>query len=229
MSKVLQAAIEFTAATNRWSAGGANSIYMTTGTIWYGMMCRAFLVLERLLRSCIEELSKVDENLAAESRRRRGAGKPLNSLTMGQCLGVLEDLAPTLGSLLSENYPEIAMESEMFPAADREAWGRILALRNRMVHHGPGFFDSVDYFSGRIWRSYEIDEPLHQQAQDVWRVGRELCRSAAVLTCIALQNVSAADALRALAQAESVQLELSEISASGNQAIEDLHASSGKT
>lgn len=224
MSDVLDTAVEFTAATTRWSTGGSRSLYMTTGTIWYGMMCRSFVLLERLLRSCLIELSRVDESLVAESRRRRGYGRALDSLTMGQCLGVLEDLAPRVMHVLSTNIPNLDVGGDLLADSELKAWQRIVSLRNRMAHHGPGFLDSIDLFSGRVWREYEIQEPLDQQAKDVWELGRQICRSRVVLSCVSLGGVSPEEAIIKLDAAETTQFTFKEISARGNQAIDAFHA-----
>lgn len=225
MSDVLNTAVEFTAATTRWSTGGSRSLYMTTGTIWYGMMCRSFVLLERLLRSCLIEFSGVDESLVAESRRRRGYGRALDSLTMGQCLGVLEDLAPRLTHVLRTHVPNIHAGGDLLSQGDLKAWQRIVSLRNRMAHHGPGFLDSVDLLSGRVWREYEVQEPLDQQAQAVWKLGRQVCRSRVVLACASLSGVSPEEAIIKLDAAETIQFTFREISALGNQAIDAFHAS----
>lgn len=223
MSDVLNTAIEFTVATNRWSSGGSNSAYMTTGTLWYGMMCRSFVLLERLLRCCLREFARMDESLITRALRRCGSGKPLDSLTMGQCLAVLSDLAPALAPILNARTQTDPRNSELFPERDRQAWKLIIAQRNRMAHDGPGFVDSVDLFSGRTWRRYQIEEPLDKQAAEVWRIGRQLCRSRVVLTCVELQGISPERAVEELERAESVELGLKEISARGNQAIDDFH------
>lgn len=223
MSDVLDTAIEFTAATTRWSKGGSSSVYMSTGTLWYGMMCRSFVLLEKLLRYCLREFSHADESLVAASRRCRGHGKPLDALTMGQCLAVLEDLAPRLTVGLTAVTQSQASDRDLLPKDDYEAWQRIVSKRNRIAHDGPGFFDSVDLFSGRTWRKYEIDEPLHEQATEVWRLGRKICRSAVVLTCVERQGVAPEHALEALDKAESVLLGMREISRLGNEAINALH------
>ena len=229
MSVVLNTAIEFTAATTRWSTGGSRSLYMTTGTVWYGMMCRSFVLLERLLRSCLIEFSRVDETLVAECRRRRGYGRALDSLTMGQCLGVLEELAPRLMPVLSTNTSSVDVREDLLTEDDLGAWQRIVSLRNRMAHHGPGFLDSIDLFSGRVWREYEVQEPLDQQAKDVWKLGRQVCRSPVVLACVSLGGVSPEEAIQKLDAAETIQITLKEISALGNQAIDAFHALEGQT
>jgi hypothetical protein len=48
----------------------------------------------------------------------------------------------------------------MLSEDDRIGWNRVVSLRNRMAHEGPGFLDSVDLRAGRIWREYEIDDRL---------------------------------------------------------------------
>jgi hypothetical protein len=225
MSDILDTAVEFTAATTRWSTGGSRSLYMTTGTIWYGMMCRSFVLLERLLRSCLIEFSRVDESLVAESRRRRGYGRALDSLTMGQCFGVLEDLSPRV----MHNTPNLNAGGDLLPEGDLKAWQRIVSLRNRMAHHGPGFLDSIDLFSGRVWREYEVQEPLEQQAKDVWKLGRQVCRSRVVFACVSLSGVSPEEAIIKLDAAETIQFTFKEISTLGNQAIDAFHALEERT
>jgi hypothetical protein len=66
--------------------------------------------------------------------------------------------------------------------------------------------------------------PLDQQAKDVWRLGRQLCRSPLVITCITLQGVAPKAAQEQLEKAELLTLALHEISSSAEQAIGDFHA-----
>jgi hypothetical protein len=150
---------------------------------------------------------------------------------MGQCLGVLEDLAPRLVHVLSTITPSAGIDlgGDLLPKGDLEAWRRIVSLRNRMAHHGPGFLDSIDYFSGRVWREYKVQEPLDQQARDVWKLGRQVSRSHVVLACVSLGGVSPEEAIIELDAAETIQFTLKEISALGNQAINAFHTLEERT
>ncbi len=221
MSAILETEIEFVAATRRWS-GRTDPMYWS-GTVWYGMMCRSFLLLERMLRLCVVELYSVAGDSMRKAAERRAAAKPPDVMTMGQCLGVLEDVAPSLSAVLRSQYPELSVPIDVFPASDRVAWSRILSSRNRLAHNGPGFLDSVDMFSGRIWREYKIDVPLEQQSKEVWGLGRQLCKSPLIVTCITLQGVVPNAAQEQIEKAELVTLTLHELSSSGQQAIEDFH------
>jgi hypothetical protein len=128
MSEVLGTAVEFVAATTRWS-GRSDFIYLS-GTVWYGMMCRSFLLLERMLRSCVVELSPAARESMPKAAGRRAGAKPPHAMTMGQCLGVLEDLARSLPEILKSRYPELSFPSNVLPGPDRIAWNQILSLRN---------------------------------------------------------------------------------------------------
>jgi len=214
-------AVDFTAATARWSSAGSGSMYIRVGTVWYGMMCRAFVLLERLLRSCLDEYKSRYENLLTEATPRRW-----KRLTMGQCLHVLRDAAPALSLALGTDVPESLRSSELLlPEEDLLTWEKIVDLRNQMMHQGPGFLDSVDLFSGRVWRKYEVSVPLDEQSRVLWELGRRVCRSALVLNCIALQGASIEDALKDLERAESLTLTFRELSTDAPQAITEFHAS----
>ena len=143
---------------------------------------------------------------------------------MGQCLEVLEEVVPSLPIKLADKYPELSVPSDILPGRDRTAWNRILLLRNRLAHGGPGFLDSVDLASGRIWREYKVDVPLEQQAVEVWRLGRQLCRSPLIVLCVALQGVTPEAAQEQLDRAELIRLTLTEVSSSLTQTIASFHA-----
>src|SRR5437867_6110803 len=186
MSDILDAAVDYLASTSRWS-GDAERIYMQ-GTLWYGIMCRSFLLLERMLRLTLIEVSKVAKLDIEMASKSRASGRSVDRMTFGQCVGVLEEIAPGLPAALVNARPDIRTPINMLPEDDRIGWNRVFSLRNRMAHEGPGFLDSIDLRAGRIWREHETHEPLDRQARDIWAIGRQLCRSTFVLTCIALQG-----------------------------------------
>jgi hypothetical protein len=222
MSNILEAAVTYIAATTRWSSD-ADSMHMR-GTLWYGIMCRSFLLLERMLRLSLLEVSDVASTQVKAALRSRAGGKPLSEITLGQCVGVLEELGPSLPGLLVEACPHLRIALILLPESDRNAWKRILILRNRMAHDGPGFFDSVDFRAGRMWRKYDIDEPLDHQAKEVWTLGRQLCRSPFILTCIALQGVDESVSLAQLESAERSEFSLAETAPEMVEAIEAFHS-----
>jgi hypothetical protein len=78
--------------------------------------------------------------------------------------------------------------------------------------------------SGKIWREYKIDVPLEQQAMEVWRLGRQLCRSSIIALRVALQGVNPEAAHEQLEKAQLVTLTLTEISSSLTQTIGSFHA-----
>jgi len=222
MSDILDAAVDYLASTSRWS-GDAERIYMQ-GTLWYGIMCRSFLLLERMLRLALIEVStvaKLDIEMASKSRAN---GRSVDRMTFGQCVGVLEEIAPGLPAALVNARPNLRTPINMLPEDDRIGWNRVVSLRNRMAHEGPGFLDSVDLRAGRIWREHETHEPLDRQARDIWATGRQLCRSAFVLTCIALQGHDDRTSLAKFAAAETRRFTLREIANISEHAIDEFHA-----
>jgi hypothetical protein len=138
--------------------------------------------------------------------------------------GVLEELGPTLSAFLVEACPDLEIPLVLLPDGDRDAWKRILNLRNRMAHEGPGFFDSVHFHSGRAWRDYDVHEPLDEQAKEVWKLGRQLCRSPFILTCIALQGAEESMALAEFRAAERTEFSRAELSQKGIEAINAFHS-----
>jgi hypothetical protein len=193
------------------------------GTLWYGIMCRSFLLLERMLRLSLLEVSRfIPAQVSAASARRTG-GKPLRELTLGQRVGVLEQLGPILPGLLTQACPDLKVPVSLLPHVDLDAWKRILELRNRMAHEGPGFFDSVDFHSGRIWREYDVQEPLNKQANEVWTLGRQVCRSPFILTCIALQGVDQSVSLTKLDAADRIEVRHRETGREIESTINEFH------
>jgi hypothetical protein len=222
MSDILDAAVDYIASTTRWS-GDADRICMQ-GTLWYGTMCRSFLLLERMLRLSLAEVSRVAPSEIEKASESRASNKPLRALTFGQCVGVLEAVAPTLPDLLVNAYPSIHMRQDMLPDNDRIAWNRVVSLRNRMTHKGPGFLDSIDLRAGRIWREYDLDEPLDQQAKEIWAIGRQLCRSPFILTCIAIQGCDEKTSIAKFMAAEARRFTLHEMANVSERAIDTFHA-----
>jgi hypothetical protein len=127
MSAILDVAVEFTVATTRWS-GRPENLY-TSGTLWYGMMCRSFLLLEKLLRLCVVELFKAVPDAMRDAAERRAGAKPPEVMTMGQCLGVVEAAVPSLDTTLKNRYPQLSVPSDVLPKLDRLAWNRLVSLR----------------------------------------------------------------------------------------------------
>jgi hypothetical protein len=137
------------------------------------------MLLERMLRLYVTELSGLIPDLVRKAAETRASAKPLELLTMGQCLGlgVIESVSPSLPTAFKNRSAELRITGDVLPDVDRLAWNRVLLLRKRLVHHGPSFLDTVDLYSGRVWREYTIKIPLDQQAKEMWGLGRQLCRS----------------------------------------------------
>ena len=119
-------------------------------------------------------------------------------------------MASALTGMLVSRAPDLS--GELLPAEDRLAWNQIISMRNRLAHNGPGFFDTVDMLAGRIWREYKIDVPLEQQAHEIWELGRQLCRSALVITCAAFQGTTQETVHRELDRAELTTLTIADLS-----------------
>jgi hypothetical protein len=223
MSAVLDAAVEYVASTARWSTEAARPYIR--GTLWYGIMARSFLLLERVLRSCMGQLSIIVPNEIKVASKFRAQSKSLEEMTFGQLLGVAEQVASDLPALLVNKFSNLRIPLNLLTNEDRTSWKLLLALRNQITHEGPGFFDSVDFGAGRVWRKYTIDKPLGEQADEVWEIGRHLCRSPLVMTCIEMQGVSEETALIRLESAEKTPFTLNDIRNDHTDAINALHES----
>jgi hypothetical protein len=195
-SVLLQTVLELVTAMMRWSRYRSDGLYIT-GTLWYGMMCRTFVLLEQILRLILSEMSQFTSERAVEARSRHADRKPLSAMTFGQCLGVLREIAPQASHKIG---------SELLSLNDLAAWERIVFVRNRLAHHGPGFLDSVDLAAGRVWRSQPVCEPFERQAAEIWNLGTRLCRSPLVMACITLQGVEETEASEQLRKAEELIL-----------------------
>jgi hypothetical protein len=202
------------------------------GTLWYGMMCRTFLLLERILRSVIVEFSSLSPDSAARISRVRAGGKPTSKMTFGDCVAVAEELVPIVSEHIRLKEPTLATNSPLLPDADLQLWKRAVFLRNRIAHHGPGFLDSVDLNAGRLWRSSVAREPLEDQADEIWRLCRTLYSSPLIIGYLAIKGIPASVSQPELKKAEQVVLELEslrqELSSAGqaaSAAVSEFHAS----
>jgi len=203
----VNAVFELIAATVRWSRESEQSKFFFSGTLWYGMMCRNFLLLERILRSIAHELSALAPHDAERIASERAQGKAIERMTFGQCFSVVEGIVPIVSQRIYVICPELAAQT-LLSDADCKLWKRVVSLRNRIAHHGPGFLDSVDLSAGRIWRSTDEREPPEAQAQEIWRVSKSLCKSPLVISYLALKGI-APDVTRAeLMKVENSELEI---------------------
>jgi hypothetical protein len=176
-------------STTRWSRHTQE--FFTSETMWYGMTCRTFLLLEQILRSVLIELFPIAGEKATRAAKIRAGGKGISAMTFGQCLGVLEELAPFLSTQISIRYPELNDLGTLLSDSDLQAWKRAVFLRNRLAHNGPGYLDAVDLNAGRIWRTYSDQKPIEQQAEEAWQVARRLCISPLITICLSIQGTPA--------------------------------------
>jgi hypothetical protein len=200
--------LELIAATERWSRQSEMGGFFLQGTLWYGMMCRTFLLLERILRSVATELLSLAPADAMNIAHKRAVqGRPADRKTFGQCLATVEMLAPLVSKRVCAIHPALAGQT-LLSDKDLILWRRAVFLRNRMAHQGPGFLDSVDLGAGRIWREFDEREPLEAQAKEIWEMCRYLCVSPLIVSYLALKGI-APDMMRAeLAKIGESPLEL---------------------
>jgi hypothetical protein len=226
--------LELVAAIARWSRQGQMSGFFFQGTLWYGMMCRTFLLLERILRSVAIELSSLAPKGAAKVVDERAGKRPVSRMTFGQCLAVVEILVPLVSEQVYKVCPKLEFGQMLLTDSDLKLWRRAVFLRNRMAHHGPGFLDSVDLNAGRIWRSSVQREPLETQAEEIWKICRLLCTSPLIVSYLALKgttpDVTRAELIRVERSIQELRLEMSnEVRTSGNAAalaVDEFHAPS---
>jgi hypothetical protein len=156
--------------------------------MWYGMTCRTFLLLEQILRSVLIELFPIAGEKATRAAKIRAGGKCVSAMTFGQCLGVLEELAPFLSTQIRIRYPKLNDLGTFLSGSDLQAWKRAVFLRNSLAHNGPGYLDSLDLNAGRIWRTFSDQKPIKQQAEEVWQIARRLCISPLIAICLSIQG-----------------------------------------
>jgi hypothetical protein len=221
MSSILDAAVEYVASTTRWSADVARPYIR--GTLWFGILSRSFLLVERLLRLCLIELSTALPELLKAASRARAQGKSLEEMTFGQLVGVLEEIADELRVLLANIYPTIKVPAKLLSNDDRNRWKIALALRNEITHEGPGFSDSVDLEAGRVWRRYASAKRQELEGGEIWEIGQHLCRSPFVLTCVKMQGIDENAAIRKLDVAGATQFTVHDISDVHREALDGLH------
>lgn len=201
-NELLATAVELVGATARWSSEGP---MRTRGTLWYGMICRSFVLLERMLRSTLEQLNAIDPELGNTILRSAVSGKSIERLTFGQCLVVVHRLLPKIESSIVAKVQDRAIQPPIFPEIDQAIWREAIIRRNKIAHSGPGFFDSVDFNAGRTWREYRVEEPLESQSLRVWEMCRHLAKSPLILTAIQLLGTPVDRALEKMDFAENIE------------------------
>jgi len=191
MSEPVDSAIELVGAIARWSSQGS---IRTHGTLWYGMMCRSFVLFERMLRTSLQQFVAAEPNLEANAIKR---------LTFGECFAEVRRVVPQIEQRIALRIPGQYV-SPILPNSDQRIWKEAIRRRNKLVHKGPGFFDSVDHNAGRFWREYRIEETLESQACRAWEIGRHLAGSQLVLVAIHLSGTPIKDAIKMLEAAQDV-------------------------
>ncbi|MGY4617276.1 hypothetical protein ACVWZ4_002503 [Bradyrhizobium sp. USDA 4472] len=224
---------ELIAATVRWSRQVEMNGVFADGTLWYGMMCRTFLLLERILRSIVRDLSSLAPSDAEKIANERAQGRSIDRMTFGQCLAVAEMLVPIVSQRVCAVNSELEGQT-LLSDVDLKIWRRAVWLRNRMAHQGPGFLDTVDLYAGRIWRHADEREPLEVQAQEIWEISRSLCASPLIVAYLALKGITPDRTRAELLKIENSELKLQllkrgELHAAGQAAetsINEFHAAS---
>jgi hypothetical protein len=232
MREMLDNVIQLMTATTRWS--GHTQEFFTTETMWYGMTCRTFLLLEQILRSVLIGLSPIAGEKITRSVKKRAGRKGISAMTFGHCFSVLEELAPILSSDISIRYPELKHLGTLLSDSDLQAWKRAVFLRNRLAHKGPGYLDSVDLYAGRLWRTYSDAEPIEQQAREAWQLARRLCESPLIVICLSIQGIPARVTRQELKMADEIAAKMPirgresviSISAAAAQAVNEFHVPS---
>ena len=123
--------LELIAATVRWSRESEQSKFFFSGTLWYGMMCRNFLLLERILRSIAHELSALAPHDAERIASERAQGKAIERMTFGQCFSVVEGIVPIVSQRIYVICPELAAQTASGLSSDKT--GRVFVRFARLA------------------------------------------------------------------------------------------------
>jgi len=171
---------------NRWAADG---YAQTPTTVWYGQMCRSSILFERIIRRC---------HATFRSALRNDSSR---SMTMGECFYATRMLAPQVMDLIHERLPGFGFQNGLLPRQDSRRWHFIIALRNKLMHEGPGFLESTDMHAGRRW-SKDAWSNSHSRtqtlSQSLRRVGQTIAFSPLVAAAAVLEGREPATTRREL-------------------------------
>lgn len=187
MADICRIAIEFVNSSDRWSHEVEP---YGRRTLWYGMLCHSFVMLDQLFRGVTEELLMATG--IEHSKIQTTAPRGVSGATMGQCLTLLTQFSRKIEQVAAGALVDRWRRRRIMTKEDTIVWRDIIRCRNALVHNGPGYLDSVDLFAGRSFsgRQQMSEEGRAELAETVWTNGGRLCESEAVVLAVLYQGMT---------------------------------------
>jgi hypothetical protein len=157
------------AITTQWTPG-IESEDFTESTWWYGVMQKCSKGAERLLEICVGTLLSILVDEGLQIAQTTTSGKPLDLMTMGERVQLLERLDEKASLILQQKYPSLQLQCRLIGKDGIRTLHRISRIRNDFVH-------------GRFARESQKEMTL-----EFLSCTEKLCRSRLVSTVSAYQR-----------------------------------------
>lgn len=139
-------------------------------TAWFGVMQKCCHNVDTLVNACCEGLLPVAGDAGVAAVQKIAAGKPLDRLTLGQYMQILEALDTIVSPKLRERLPNVVGQSRILGKAGITMLHELSRMRNDFAH-------------GR-WQKEDGD----RLACDFLTAASELCNSRLVAVMVALEQ-----------------------------------------
>ena len=156
---------------NRWRSD-LEHYESARSTLWYGIMQKCCDRVECLLRGCIETLLPIIGDAGLQAAKDVIDGKPLDLMTMGQRVQLLEQLDAEISASLKQKYPEIHLQRRLLGRGGVQMLHKLSRIRNDFVH-------------GRLKM-----ETARQGTLEFLSCAEELCRSRLIATVATYQQLA---------------------------------------
>src|SRR5438128_2317648 len=139
-------------------------------TAWFGVMQKCCNYVDALVSACCERLLPVAGDAGVTVVQKIAAGKPLNRLTLGQHVQLLEGLDTIVSRELREHLRNVVGHSRVLGKAGITTLHELSRMRNDFAH--------------RRWQKEDGD----RLAIDFLATASELCSSRLVAVSVALEE-----------------------------------------
>ncbi len=139
-------------------------------TAWFGVMQKCCNYVDALVSACCEGLLPLASDAGGTLVQKIAAGKPLDRLTLGQHVQILEALDTIVSPKLREQLPHVVGNSRVLGKAGITMLHELSRIRNDFAH--------------RRWQKEEGDS----LALNFLARASELCRSPLVDAVVALEE-----------------------------------------
>jgi hypothetical protein len=142
-------------------------------TAWFGVMQKCSNYIDALVSACSEALLTVADEAGVAVVQRIAAGKPIDRLTLGQQVQILEALDGIVSPKLRRRFPAVMDHSRLLGKAGVTMLHELSRMRNDFAH--------------RRWQKEDGDK----LALDFLTTASDLCSSRLVAVTMALEDGAA--------------------------------------